>query len=148
MSAPDDLLRQMHAAGAAGLRLPPPVFTELGGTFLAFDKEAATLRVRFPVEERFQNPAGFLQGGVIVAAIDNAVGPLSYLVAPPSVTSQMDTTFLRPVTPADAFIEVEARFVERSGRQLVLDARVTNPAGQTVALARATCVITDRRARG
>jgi uncharacterized protein (TIGR00369 family) len=142
----DDLLATMEAAGAAGLRLPPPVFTELGGEFRAYDPDAQTLVVRFPVEERFQNPAGFLQGGIIAAAIDNAVGPLSYLVAPPSVTSQLDTTFLRPVSPADAFVEVEARLVERSGRQLVLDARVTNPAGETVALARATCVITAKRA--
>jgi len=142
----ETLGRRMEAAGAAGLALPPPVLTELGGDFRHYDEAAGVLVVRFPVEPRFQNPAGFLQGGIIVACIDNAVGPLSYLVAPPSLTSQLDTTFLRPVPPTDAYIEVEARLVERTGRQLVLDARVTNPAGETVALARATCVIVAKRA--
>ncbi len=129
------LFAQMEAAGAAGLRLPPPVFTLMEGAFVAYDAEVAVLRVRFPALERFQNPMGHMQGGAITAAIDNCIGPLSYLVAPPSATTELTTTFLRPVTAEDA--AVETRLVERAGRRLVFDARVTNAAGETVVLARA-----------
>ena len=135
---------RMEAAGAAGLTLPPPVFAEFGGTFVAFDEAAGTLRVRFPVLEQYQNPMGHLQGGVLTALIDNAIGPLSYLVAPPSATTELTTTYLRPVPPDAGPLEVEARLVERAGRHLVLDARVTDAAGETVALGRATCQILRR----
>lgn len=129
------------APASANLRLPPPVFETMEGAFVAFDEGGARLRVRFPVLERFQNPMGHMQGGAIAAAIDNGIGPLSYLVAPPSATTELTTTYLRPVGPDEAAIEVEAWLVERAGRRLVFDARVTNGAGETVALARAVCQI-------
>ena len=141
MNLTDALRARMEGAGATGLRLPPPVFTEMEGAFVAFDEDAARLRVRFPVLERFQNPMGHLQGGVLAAAIDNGIGPLSYLVAPPSATTELSVTYLRPVLPDERSIEVEAWLVERAGRRLVFDARVTNGAGEAVALARAVCQI-------
>jgi len=145
VSDPFDALRErMEAAGATGLRLPPPVFETMEAAFVSFEPEAARLRVRFPVLERFQNPMGHLQGGALAMAIDNTIGPLSYLVAPPSATTELTTTFLRPITAEDEAIEVEAQLVERSGRRLVFDARVTNGAGKTVALARAVCQILTR----
>ena len=142
----DALRERMEAHGAAGLRLPPPVFEEMEAAFVSFDAEAARLRVRFPVLERFQNPMGHLHGGALAMAVDNCIGPLSYLVAPPSATTELTTTYLRPVTAEDAAIEVEAWLVERAGRRLVFDARVTNAAGKTVALARAVCQILHRDA--
>jgi uncharacterized protein (TIGR00369 family) len=141
----DELRARMEAnasaSGAAGLRLPPRVFEEMEAALVAFDAGAARLRVRFPVLERFQNPMGHLQGGAITMAVDNCIGPLSYLVAPPSATTELTTTYLRPVTAEDEVIEVEAWLVERVGRRLVFDARVTNARGETVALARAACQV-------
>ena len=137
----DQIFEAMRAAGADGLRLPPPVFEELKGQFIAYDAEEQTLVVRFPVEDRFLNPAGILHGGITTAAIDCTTGPLSYLVAPPSMTSHLETTYLRPVRSTDAYLEVEARVVEQAGRQLILQARARNPEGETVALARATHVL-------
>lgn len=145
MSPLDDALRErMEAAGAAGLRLPPRVFEAMGGTFLAFDPEAARLRVRLSDLERFRNPMGHLQGGALAMAVDNCVGPLSYLVARPSATTELTMTYLRPVLPEDAAVEVEAWMVERAARRLVFDARVENAAGEAVALARAVCQVLTR----
>lgn len=141
MSLTERLLAQMQAAGADGLRLPPPAFEAMGGTFLLFDPDEARLRVRFDALDPFRNPMGHLQGGAIAMAVDNGIGPLSYLVAPPSATTELVTTYLRPVTAEDAAIEVEAWLVERVGRRLVFDARVTNASGETVALARAACQV-------
>ena len=141
-STSEHILEQLRERLGADsdLQLPPNVFLEMESELLSYD-EGVALRVRIPVRERYANPMGFMQGGMIAAAIDNALGPLSFLVAPPSVTTQLNTSFVRPVTPRDEFIEVEARVVQRAGQQLFLSAEVTNPAGKCVALAHATCMI-------
>ena len=144
------LLDKMRALGAGDLRLPPPVLAEMEAEVRDYrpggdDGIGAALVVRFPVLERYQNPMGVMQGGMIAAAVDNAVGPLSYLSAPPSVTAQLTMTYLAPVTPDLEHVEVEARLVSRAGRQLVFDATVTAPDGRELALARATQTIVRQK---
>ena len=143
------LLDRMGDLGASGLKVPPPIFEHMRAEVRDYrpgggDGLGAALVVRMPTQEPFQNPMGVMQGGMIAAAIDNAVGPLSYLVAPPSATAQLAVTYLAPVTPDLAHVEVEARLVARAGRQLVFDATVTDPDGQTLAVARATQTIVRR----
>lgn len=135
----------MGAASAAGLAIPPPVFVDMETEVRDYDpgdpqrdRLGASLVARFPVLERYRNPMGMMQGGMIAAAVDNVVGPLSYLVAPPSVTAQLTLTYLAPVTPDLTYVEVRARLVSRAGRQLVFDAVVTAPDGTELALARST----------
>lgn len=141
MSAHDEIMARMAANMPEGLELelPPKVFVDMGAEMRRFEDQ--TLVVRFPVLERYQNPMGFMQGGVLSALIDNTMGPLSFLVAPPSVTSTLTTTFIRPVLPIDAWVEVTARVVERTSRQLIMDAEVVNPAGKRIAVAHAIAVI-------
>jgi len=43
--------------------------------------EGISLTARFPNKDRYMNPMGFMQGGIITAAIDNTVSPLSYMLA-------------------------------------------------------------------
>ena len=139
----EELLAQMRAntpdLNGMTLELPPKVFVDMGGKFIAYENGRA-LTTRFPVLERYQNPMGFVQGGIIAAVIDNTIGPLSFLVAPPSVTAQLNITFVRPITPQDDYVEVEGRVVERTRTQILLTARVSNPAGKLVAVAQATCI--------
>jgi len=125
----------------ADLQLPPPCYEDMGAEAISFDEEAEVLVVRLPVRERYQNPLRLMQGGYIAAAIDNTLGPLSFLVAPPSVTTQMSTQYLRPVPPSVDYIDVEGRVAERAGRQLFLEATVRLPNGKTAARAQATCRI-------
>lgn len=135
---------RLRELGHDGLQIPPPVYLDMQAEALDY-REGEALTVRFPVLARYQNPMGMMQGGVIVAAIDNTLGPLSYLVAPPSVTTQLNTSYLRPVRPDDAYLDVEGRLTERAGSYLFFSARVTNPAGKTVALAHATTQIVRPR---
>lgn len=131
----------------ADIEIPPKVFEAMDGELLHYDEADEALTARFPVHERYHNPMRHVQGGMIVAAVDNTLGPLSYLVAPPSVTTQLNTSFIRPVGADDAYLEVEGRVVERAGRQLFMTARVTNPKGKTVAISHATCRIVNRGRR-
>lgn len=121
-----------------GLLIPPPIFIELGGTTIALDLEAKTMSKRFPVQARYQNPLGFMQGGIIAALIDNTIGPLSFLVGPPSVTTHFYTTYIRPVTPQDEYVVVHGEVVEQTRRTLMLRGRAVNAAGKTLVLGEAT----------
>ncbi|MCS6835890.1 MAG: PaaI family thioesterase [Anaerolineae bacterium] len=132
------LMQQRLGSSAQGLKLPPPIFHELGAEVISFNAETATLVCRFPVQQRWQNPLGFMQGGMIAAVLDNTIGPLSFLVAPPSVTTHMSLTYLRPVTPQETHVVVTARLVERTRRLLVFGAQATDSAGRVLALCSAT----------
>ncbi|HRR10071.1 MAG TPA: PaaI family thioesterase [Rhodothermales bacterium] len=101
----------------------------MNGEYVSFT-ENRILVCRFPNDPRFQNPIGLMQGGFIVAAIDNTLGPLSYLVAPPSVTTQLNTTYLRPVTMRDTYLDVHGEVLEQSKSYLHMRATVLNPSGK------------------
>jgi len=141
-SPEDAVLRRLRErAEGTDLRIPPRSFEAMNADIQAYDPEAQVLRVRVPVKARYENPTGAMQGGFLCAALDNVLGPLSYLVAPPSATTQLNVTFLRPVRPEHAFIDVEARFEERAGKQLVFSGTARTPDGKTAVTCTATCRI-------
>jgi uncharacterized protein (TIGR00369 family) len=135
-------------AQGTDLHIPPRCFEEMDAEMQSYDPTTQTLHVRIPVAARYENPMGTMQGGFLCAALDNAFGPLSYLVAPPSVTTQMNVTFLRPVTRQHEYVLVEARAEERAGKQLQLSGTVRTPDGNTAATCTATCRILGRRSPG
>jgi acyl-coenzyme A thioesterase PaaI-like protein len=127
----------------AEYRIPPPVFVTMRGEFLAFDPEGGVLTTRFPVLEEYLNPYGAVQGGMVAAAVDNTIGPLSMLVAPPNVTRRLQMKYSRPVTPDLEHITVKGRLLERNGRRITFSAEVRDQEGVLLARARAVHWITD-----
>jgi acyl-coenzyme A thioesterase PaaI-like protein len=128
-------------AAASTLKIPPPCLLEMKAEYVEFDEAGRRLVMRFPVEARYENPLRYMQGGFIAAAIDNTLGPLSFLVAPPSVTTQLTTQFLRPVSPDTGHLVVHGRVDEMTKGSLFLSARVTDPRERTLAIAYASCQI-------
>jgi len=118
--------------------IPPPVFTAMAGRFVAVDLDVGTLIARFPVRESYLNPYGTMQGGMVAAALDNTLGPLSMLVAPPNVTRRLEITYSRPVTVDVGSILVDARLVERQRRWLYFRAEVRCGHGLRLARSKAT----------
>ena len=108
--------------------------------------EGQSLAMRFPVLPRYQNPIGHMQGGFIVAALDNTLGPFSYLIAPPSVTTSLNTQYQRPVTPELMHIVCHARLVERTRNQLFLAGEVRDEAGRVLVMCQAVCQILPQKA--
>ena len=90
--------------------IPPPVFTQFQGEFIDFDPDKKSLTARFPVLTEYLNPFHNLQGGVIASLVDNTIGPLSVLVAPPNVTRQLALTYKRPITASMKFITITSDF--------------------------------------
>ena len=63
---------------------PPSVFDRfavpaasrlLGWKLMAIDAAAGTIEIGFAADERFSNPQGFVQGGIIAAMLDDTHGP-------------------------------------------------------------------------
>lgn len=115
----------------AELTIPPPCFTDMEGEVVDVDPDAGRLVVRFPNQRRFQNPVGFMQGGMIASALDNVFGPLSYLMGWTALTTQLDVRYLTPVAPQVEAIIVEARMTESAGRHLFMQGRVVDVARET-----------------
>lgn len=140
----DALLRARLPAGMP-LQIPPPCLLDMQGAFVAY-AEGQSLAMRFPVLPRYRNPIGHMQGGFIVAALDNTLGPFSYLIAPPSVTTSLNTQYLRPVTPEMPHIDCHARLVERTRNQLFLAGEVRDDAGRVLVMCQAVCQILPQKA--
>jgi acyl-coenzyme A thioesterase PaaI-like protein len=132
-----DLLRARLPAGVP-LRLPPPCLMEMQGEPIDWN-DGVSLTMRFPVLERWQNPLGYMQGGFIAAALDNTLGPFSYLIAPPSVTSQFNLSYLRPVGPSSSWLTCIATLVERTSKTLYLAGEAQTDDGKTAARCHAVC---------
>jgi acyl-coenzyme A thioesterase PaaI-like protein len=131
------VLRARYGADLDRFLVPPPVFAELGGEFVDFNEQAANLKARFPVEERFLNPYGVVQGGIIAAAIDNTLGPLGMLVAPPNMTRTLEIKYSRPASLRDEFLIVDAKLIEREGRRLFFRAEARTQKGDLLVRAKA-----------
>ncbi len=115
------------------IEIPAKIFIDMEGEYIEYI-EGKSLTVRFPVKERYQNPLGSMQGGMIVAAMDNALGSLSYMVAPPSVTTYINASYIRPVRESDKHIDVTATVVETTNNFLHMRAEVKNLDGELVAI--------------
>lgn len=132
-----DILREQHGDSMYDYLLPPPVFLTMEGEMLSFDLNPGSLQTRFPVKTEFLNPYRTLQGGMLAAAIDNTLGPLSMLVAPANVTRRIEITYSRPVTPEMGFFTITANFISRKERKLIFSAAVYDPQDNRLARARA-----------
>ena len=118
--------------------LPPPSFEIMEGAIMAFSQEEESIVVRMPVLEAWLNPYGTMQGGLIIGAIDNAIGPLSLLIAPKNMTRDIESKLLKPITMETEFIYVTATLFERKKRRLIFDAVVHDKEKNVYAKARTT----------
>jgi len=110
-------------------RLPPPSFTVMDCEIIEYDKENNSLITKLPVLEQWSNPYGTMQGGMIDAAIDNAVGPLSMLIAPPNMTRSIETKLIKVITMKIEYIYVKAMLVEEKKRRLTFNVSVEDDKG-------------------
>ena len=130
-------LANLHGENTGQLLMPPPVFLAMQGEFISFDREGGVLKARFPVLPEQLNPYGSMQGGMIAAVIDNTLGPLSMLVAPPNFTRRLELKYRRSVTPGLGSVSVIGKLVEQKKRQLYFHASVIDDDGNELASARA-----------
>ena len=87
---------------------PPPTRRLLGWDILSVDEEKGRIRTSFTATEEFLNPAGFIQGGILAAMMDDAMGPIQYIMTKgermPS-TTDLHTQYFRPARPGKLICE-------------------------------------------
>jgi uncharacterized protein (TIGR00369 family) len=127
--------------GSEKLTLPPNSFATMDGKIIEYI-DGQSIKVSFPVYEKYNNPAGILLGGFLPVFFDLAFGPLSYLVAKkPTSSLDLNTTFIRPVTANDKEIVVSASVVNKSSSYLILEADAFNNRNKLVSRATSRMLI-------
>jgi acyl-coenzyme A thioesterase PaaI-like protein len=79
--------------------------------------EGLLLRASVEVSPLHQGAPGLAHGGLLTAAVDEALGALNWLLMRPAVTARLETDFRRPV-PVGSVLEIEARIVAVDGRKV------------------------------
>jgi uncharacterized protein (TIGR00369 family) len=132
----DDIMR--HAGSEA--TFPPNCFLAMKAEFVSYESRLS-LVVAMPVLEESLNPMRTMQGGFLLAAFDNAFGPLSYLAArAPCVTTNLNAQFIRTITPGDR-LTVHARVASRGAQMLHMTAEAFNSKNKLVGVATAGATV-------
>ncbi len=139
MSVHQDWIKSLEGYKAelkmAGMnvQLPPPSMIELGLEYLEI-KPGVSMKAKFPFQKRFTNPAGILQGGFLVAAMDDVLGPLTYVTSGTiCLTLSLNTTFLKAFSEKMRFCLIEAFVLQKTKSFIFLRAEVRTPDGELLA---------------
>jgi acyl-coenzyme A thioesterase PaaI-like protein len=90
---------------------------------------------RFFVKQDHQGPPGYAHGGVIAAALDEAMALLLFGKGTFALTGRLEIDLVAPA-PVGAFVHVRARLEEEGERTLVLAAEAVGEDGARLAAAR------------
>jgi len=118
----------------------PPSARLLGWTLCAIDTEKGTIEIGFTADERFLNPAGTVQGGILAAMLDDTQGPALFghthgeIYAP---TIDFNITFVKPAQPGQ-FVG-KGRVVNIGKTIALTEAELFDEAGDLVARGTFTC---------
>ena len=77
----------------------PPCAELLGWTLLDMDAAAGKIRIGFTARPEFLNPAGFVQGGLLAAMLDDVMGPAALVMSEGRLftsTIDMNVSYLAP----------------------------------------------------
>ncbi|WGD55794.1 PaaI family thioesterase [Bradyrhizobium sp. CB1650] len=112
----------------------PPGALLLGREWLGFDETGQIALIRFQAQLSFTNRHGTIQGGFLAAMLDSATGICALAALSPDltvVTRSLDTRFLKPARIGP--ITARARVIERTDREMVVQAELVDAEGITVA---------------
>jgi acyl-coenzyme A thioesterase PaaI-like protein len=115
----------------------------LFGLQLELERSGDGVEGRFFVKQDHQGPPGYAHGGVIAAALDEAMALLVFERGTFAVTGRLEIDLVAPA-PVGAFVEVSARLESERERALELSAEAAGEDGRRLAAARGTFVRVDR----
>lgn len=115
---------------------PPPVALLLGWHILDARPEAGWIRIGFQGRQEFLNPAGFIQGGILAAMLDDTMGPAVFAMTEGSLytaTIDMNISYLAPARLG--LIIGEGQVVQLGRTVAFLEAKLIDEAGAVIARA-------------
>lgn len=134
---------------APGLQVPPNCDLTLG--LVCLDKtEPGRTTWQAMADERFANPAGIVQGGILAALADSAMGAaaVTHAVKDPgrkvfSANLEMKASFLRPAR-IGSVLTCRASVISGGDRVVFCEAEIADGDGRLVAKASSTYLLTPR----
>ncbi len=122
----------------------PSVAVLLGWELVTVDPDAGTIELEFTATDRFLNPVGVVQGGMLAAMLDDTLGPALVATLGPgqfAPTTDLHVQFLRPALPGRLI--GRGRVVRRGKQVAFLAGELLDESGAVVATAVATAQIRD-----
>ncbi len=129
-----DMLARFHNA-----RTRPPCSDLLGMRLRSVDQASMRVSLDFIAAPDFRNPSGAIQGGFLMAMLDEAMATAGIIASNVSMyvpTLEMKTSFLRPAFPGP--LRAEARVLRFGKGAAFLEAELYDPEDRLVAKASAT----------
>ena len=108
----------------------------LGMNITFADREAGVVEASFDAKHEFHNSIGNIQGGILVAMLDDLMGYALGITLPETQfapTANMNVSFLRPV--ASGVIKGKGIILKNSGDVFHLSAKLYNETGDVIAAA-------------
>jgi uncharacterized protein (TIGR00369 family) len=128
----------------------PPCAVMLGWHIVDAKPEQGWIRIGFVGKPEFRNPAGFIQGGILSAMLDDTMGPAVFAMTNGELytaTIDMNVSFLAPAKVGKLF--GEATVVQLGKTIAFIEARLTDEAGTLLAKATSTArLIASTKALG
>ncbi|KLI64152.1 hypothetical protein AAV99_00260 [Aurantiacibacter marinus] len=115
----------------------------MGAEFVGMDEDTMTVEMAFTMPPEFSNMRGSVQGGLLAAPMDEAMGAAVYLATQGKLqlTLDINLSLLRPV-PLER-ITVKARAVKAGRRVTFVESELFDASGKLCARATATTIPTD-----
>jgi uncharacterized protein (TIGR00369 family) len=114
----------------------PPCATLLGWHLLDARPEEGWIRIGFEGKREFCNPAGFVQGGILSAMLDDTMGPAVFIKTDGrlfTATISMTVNFLSPAKPGP--IIGEAKLVQIGKTVAFIEGKLLSEDGTVLATA-------------
>ena len=122
----------------------PPVAKLLGWQLLDARPEDGWIKLGFEGKPEFLNPAGFVQGGILSAMLDDTMGPAVFVMTDGkryTATITMTVNFLAPATPGP--IVGEASVTQLGKTIAFVEGRLMAEDGVVIATATASARLVD-----
>ena len=120
----------------------PPIHHLLGGHNIEWDTEKREIAVSYTALESFTNPRGSIEGGMICAMLDDAMGILAALnqTAKPAATLNLSMDFFRPCEVGE--VQAKAWFIKEGRKILSIESEAWQQ-GKLVAKTSAAFMVLD-----
>ena len=115
---------------------PPPCAVLLGWRIVDAKPAEGWVRVQFEGKPEFRNPAGFIQGGILTAMLDDTMGPAVFIMTQGELytaTIDINVSFLSPAKVGPLF--GEAKVVQLGKTIAFIEGTLSDAAGVLIAKA-------------
>lgn len=114
----------------------PPCALLLGWRILDAKPEQGWIRIGFEGKPEFRNPAGFIQGGILAAMLDDTMGPAVFAMTRGELytaTIDMNVSFMAPAKVGPLF--GEATVIQLGKTIAFIEGQLTDADGNLIARA-------------